>query len=89
MTREQVQCDNCLNVITSPICEHCGYNNSYQFRQTNISDRIYNFVTDYSCYDDDVLVNALVEEYGIEPERILDIIENYVVDMHVTCYIIG
>lgn len=58
----------------SVICPVCGYDNSYQFKNRTITDDVDDFMDASDIYDDDVLMTAMAERFGIDPDDLQDMV---------------
>ena len=89
MGRETKYCDVCHTIIFLPICENCGFDNSYQFYECgedNIEE-INDFAIDNYGFDDDSIISAIEERFGVDIETAIRILENYDDGMSIDTYL--
>ena len=57
------------------VCPECGYDNTYQFFEPSVNDQILDYLDATEIQDDDMLLQALAERFGMDIELLSEMIE--------------
>lgn len=71
-----VLCDVCRAVIVDQICPECRYDNSDQF-YIRSRDLIYEFIDKNNIYSEDILIESIIDRFGLDPEEAENILDKY------------